>query len=246
MRGALFHSSQVQAEVLPAEVFITMFSQKLEELIIACAGNQHMNLSSCGWLRKLGEKYNANEVKRVLTLITFFCLLIPKYAPADAFSITQWSEFRYPILYFISATVKQIGLGYMVPVSQFEKFFTIGIMLWGLYFYGWRFNGILSAIVMSRKDEELQRQDNLSIVKTFCEVEELPSEEYDDMKLSAALMWSSNDIFKNTATLKKFQQSNINVLMSETVQKVVSKKLRLFAEIPKDIQVVLSYQFSGT
>ena len=77
----------------------------------------------------------------------------------------------------------------MVPVSDMEKSVTMLIMLWGLYFYGWMFNGIISAIVMSREDEKLDRADKLSIVKTFCETEKLPQEEFSNMKLAADMMW---------------------------------------------------------
>ena len=51
----------------------------------------------------------------------------------------------------------------MVPISNGEKIFTLFIMLAGLYLYGWWFNGIISAMVMSREDEELRKEDQLRL-----------------------------------------------------------------------------------
>ena len=220
--------------------------KSLHDIIYRCETHE-LDISLCNWLTKLKNEHETNQAEfaKAINYVTLFCLFIPPYTPTDAFSVTDWSELHYPFRFYISATVKQVGLGYMVPVNELEKLFTIGIMLWGLYFYGWRFNGILSAMIMSREDEQLERDDHLSIVQTFCEMEGLPTDDFNKIKFSAAMLWSSHDIFKNAAILKKLCTSDVNRMMSETVQKCIAKQLRLFIDIPEDIQLALSYQLTG-
>ena len=174
-----------------------------------------------------------------------YCGFIPKMIPTLVYSVTDWTEFQYPVKYFITASLKQIGLGYMVPISDWEKSLTLFIMLAGLYFYGWRFNGIISAMVMSREDEQLGRENQLNIVRSFCAVEQLPPEAFEEMKLSAALMWSSHDLFRNTPILERFYIKESKKLMVETVQKTLDQNLRLFRNLSLDIRLMFAYQFSG-
>ena len=56
---------------------------------------------------------------------------------------------------------------------------------------------------------------------------------------------SSHDIFKHEQIIKQFAISDSNKLMEETAQKMVAKRLRLFANITADIQMLFAYQFSG-
>ena len=100
-------------------------------------------------------------------------------------------------------------------------------------------------MVMSREDVKLEHDRNLSIIKTYCELEEFPSENFQRMKLSAAILRSSNDIFKNMLIYKKLFISKTNKIMMYTVKQVVSKSLRLFIDIEPDVQLMFSYQFSG-
>merc|ERR1719193_2162239 len=97
---------------------------------------------------------------------------------------------------------------------------------------------------MSREDEELRKEDQLSIFKSFCTWEELPAEAYNEMRLSAALMWSSHDIYRNAFIFGKFGMTESKKLMVNTVQKTLQKNLRLFHNLSVDIQLMFAYQFT--
>ena len=197
----------------------------------------------CGWIQKVMKSYSDPEI--TVFKILMYCAFIPEKIPGQVFSVTDWTEFQYPVKYYITATLKQIGLGYMVPMSREEKLLTLIIMLAGLYLYGWKLNGIISSIVMSNEAEQMEREKHLKIFQSFCLLEGMPPQDYEEMKLSAALMWSSHDIFRSTKILEKFCITESNKLMVETVQRTLNRKLRLFNNLSWDIQLMFAYQFSG-
>ena len=65
----------------------------------------------------------------------FYCTFIPLTIPNDVFSVTNWGEFINPVLHFVCATGKQIGLGYMVAVDVWEKMFTVMLMIGGWFHF---------------------------------------------------------------------------------------------------------------
>ena len=107
-------------------------------------------------------------------------MLVNYTFPIRAFWINDIGELYRPGDFFIFSTTKQIGLGYVVPIkwayslvvvqgiqgppwcfltgsstlsfdiSSLEMFFVIIILIFGMYYYNWKFIGIISSMVMAQ------------------------------------------------------------------------------------------------
>ena len=63
--------------------------------------------SPCTWISLLNPTIPEETNHILFALLN--CVFIPESVPRDAFAISNWMEFQYPIHYYIAATLKQIG-----------------------------------------------------------------------------------------------------------------------------------------
>ena len=80
------------------------------ELVERCfkSGQKKFPSSSpCTWMSLLN--ITMKEEKNQIMFALLFCVFIPESMPKDAYAVSDWKEFQYPIRYYVGATLKQIG-----------------------------------------------------------------------------------------------------------------------------------------
>ena len=137
-------------------------------------------------------------------------------------SENNWSYEYVTSIYWVITTMSTVGYGDILPVTRFERVFTIAIMIGGVAFFA-AITGTITDIISSNRRSAVRFQDFIGEVEEFIRVAQVPSEQKSLMLQFFELKYPDRNIFNDDQIISQLPQGLRRQLLKETFGHLINQ-----------------------